>query len=91
MMNSVSTADICDMLALPSVQAFYRRRKALRQQGFPEPLPYNKRRWSRAAVEAWLEAVEERCLQGDTANPAKLGIAATHKLIVARAKERTNA
>jgi hypothetical protein len=52
----ITSAEVADLLELPSSIAFLSRRADLEEQGFPLPCPWTARpmKWRRDLVEAWI-------------------------------------
>jgi hypothetical protein len=52
----ISSADVAQLLELPSANAFLARRADLEEKGFPMPCPWSARpmRWRAELVRAWI-------------------------------------
>jgi len=53
----ISTREAAELIGL-TYSRFHARRRYLRRINFPEPLPWNKRRYSRQSVIDWFEATQ---------------------------------
>jgi hypothetical protein len=62
----INSAQVAQLLDLPSANSFLAKRDELEELGFPAPCPWSSRplKWRADLVQSWIEAVTRRRMPG---------------------------